>query len=272
MYKVLNITLLVFFLSMLLAPHGTVLAISAPELQSPTCGIENAEFTGTQFTWTSVAGSDSYVMEYRKVIVKLDPSTGDPVLFPDSWIRLTERPEIPRITLPSPPLTSLQPNGKMYQWRVASSICTGEECILGPWGGNIGPGEDDWCSLITKTAGAPPPGGGGGDDDDDGGGGGGGGGGGDDSPLPGTGGIFQFKNPISSNTLPELINNLLNLIFGLSIVITPLVIVYAGFLMLTATGDAAKLQKARTILIWTVIAFAIILVAKGAPNVIRAIL
>ena len=85
-------------------------------------------------------------------------------------------------------------------------------------------------------------------------------------------GIFQFENPISSNTLPELIGKLLNLIFGLSIVITPLVILYAGFLMLTAAGDAAKLQKAKSILIWTVIAFAIILVAKGAPNVIQSIL
>lgn len=84
--------------------------------------------------------------------------------------------------------------------------------------------------------------------------------------------IFQIENPISSNTLPELIGNLLNFIFGLSIVIAPLSVLYAGFLMLTAAGDAAKLQKARTILIWTVIAFAIILVAKGAPEVIRSIL
>ncbi|MCP6726939.1 MAG: pilin [Patescibacteria group bacterium] len=98
-------------------------------------------------------------------------------------------------------------------------------------------------------------------------------------PDPGPGpvnppasGIFQIENPISSNTLPELIGKLLNFVFGLSIVIAPLVVLYAGFLMLTAAGDSAKIQKARSILIWTVVAFAIILVAKGAPDVIRSIL
>lgn len=99
----------------------------------------------------------------------------------------------------------------------------------------------------------------------------------DPDPGPGpvnppTSNIFQIENPISSNTLPELITKLLNFVFGLAIVIAPLIVLYAGFLMLTAAGDATKLQKARTILIWTVIAFAIILVAKGTPNVIRSIL
>ena len=89
---------------------------------------------------------------------------------------------------------------------------------------------------------------------------------------PPASGIFKIENPISSNSLPELIGKLLNFIFGLSIVIAPLMVLYAGFLMLTAAGDSAKIQKARSILIWTVVAFAIILVAKGAPEVIRSIL
>jgi len=99
----------------------------------------------------------------------------------------------------------------------------------------------------------------------------------DDCPVgpgpPGPiGGIFQIENPISSNTPQEFVNKLIDFLFGLAIVLAPLSILYAGFMMLTAAGDPAKLGKARSILIWTFVAFAIILVAKGAPNVIRSIL
>ena len=83
---------------------------------------------------------------------------------------------------------------------------------------------------------------------------------------------FSIENPISSKTLPELLGNVLNFLFGLAIIILPIVIIYAGILMVTARGDPEKLSLSRTILLWAVIAFAIILLARGLPTVLRGLL
>ena len=115
-------------------------------------------------------------------------------------------------------------------------------------------------SFSTETCPGPGsggPGGGGGAGDDGGGGGG----------IPAI-----LKNPISSQTLPQLLENVLNFLFGLSMVILPIIILYGGILLLTAGGDPTKISKSRTILLWAVIAFAIILLARGLPPVLRGLL
>ena len=81
-----------------------------------------------------------------------------------------------------------------------------------------------------------------------------------------------FQNPISSQTLPQLLENVLNFLFGLSMVILPIIILYGGILLLTAGGDPQKISKSRTILLWAVVAFAIILLARGLPPVLRGLL
>jgi len=81
-----------------------------------------------------------------------------------------------------------------------------------------------------------------------------------------------LENPISSQTLPQLLENVLNFLFGLSIVILPIIILYGGILLLTAGGDPQKISRSRTILLWAVIAFAIILLARGLPPVLRSLL
>ncbi len=128
-----------------------------------------------------------------------------------------------------------------YQWRVgACSAQASGNCVY------TGPEE-----FVTPLQPAPPEG------------------------LKGNGGggtQAVLKNPISSATLPELLKNVLNFLFSLSIVILPIIILYGGFLMLTAGGDPTKISQSRTILFWAVIAFAIILLARGLPEVIRTLL
>jgi len=98
-------------------------------------------------------------------------------------------------------------------------------------------------------------------------------------PSGGSGGAGEgggvpsvLENPISSKTLPQLLENVLNFLFGLAIVILPIIILYGGILLLTAGGDPQKISKSRTILLWAVVAFAIILLARGLPAVLRGIL
>lgn len=76
-------------------------------------------------------------------------------------------------------------------------------------------------------------------------------------------------NPLQAETLGEAINALINFLFYLAMAIAPILIIYAAFLLLTAAGDAAKINKARTIILWTLIAVAIVLLAKGLPAIIK---
>jgi hypothetical protein len=104
-------------------------------------------------------------------------------------------------------------------------------------------------TFSTEQAPAPPPNGGNG---------------GNGGGIP-----IGIINPLDADTLGEAINNLLNFLFFLGMAIGPILIIYAAFLLLTAAGDAAKVNRAKTIIFWTLIALAIILLAKGLPSALK---
>jgi len=138
-------------------------------------------------------------------------------------------------------VTGLSP-GQNYEWYVVS--CGNAECSDKAQSGA--------CSFITQQL-APPPGDGNG------------GNGGDNSPV-------DLTNPLQAKTLQEAIDAFVKFLFYLAMAVAPILIVYAGFLILTAGGDATKIKKARQIILWTLIAVAIILFAKGFPALIKGAL
>ncbi|GEM_PF-4710107 len=81
-----------------------------------------------------------------------------------------------------------------------------------------------------------------------------------------------FDNPISAQNITGLFNKVFSFMFGLAIFIIPVIVIYAAFLMLMGGGDPVKLQKGRMILMWTAIAFIIILISRGLPAVFRSLL
>lgn len=128
---------------------------------------------------------------------------------------------------------------KDYEWYVVS--CGNPECSdRAPSG---------ICSFATQGI-APPDGDGDGD-------------GGDGSPI---------TNPLQVNTLGEALDALFNFLFILTLALAPILIIYAAYLILTAAGDAVKINKARQVILWTVIAIAIVLFAKGLPALIKGAL
>jgi len=86
---------------------------------------------------------------------------------------------------------------------------------------------------------------------------------GNGGPLP------KLLNPLAAETLEEAIDALLNFLVYLAMIVAPIMIIYAGFLILTAAGNASQINKARTILFWTLAAVAIILLAKALPSIIK---
>jgi len=129
-----------------------------------------------------------------------------------------------------------------YHWKVRAANNDGD-----------GPTQSTWWGFTTEIETAPPP------PPPDGGDGNG-------------GGPVGLINPLEAQTLEEAINALINFLFLLAFTLGPLLIIYAAFLILSAAGNAAQLQKGKNIILWTLVALTIILLAKGLPSIIKGAL
>ncbi len=65
----------------------------------------------------------------------------------------------------------------------------------------------------------------------------------------------------TTNTLPELIGNIIAVLLSVLGIIFVVLVVYAGFLYLTAAGDTDKVKKAKTLLTQSIIGLIIIVAA-----------
>ncbi len=84
---------------------------------------------------------------------------------------------------------------------------------------------------------------------------------------------FQLTQPEGiPGTLEELAEKIGNFIFTISIPVAVILIIVAGIIMLTSAGNVARVARARTILWYTILGLAIILIGKGFIALITSIL
>jgi len=86
---------------------------------------------------------------------------------------------------------------------------------------------------------------------------------------------IPFKlNPPSGvpTTLGELAENIGGFILNISIPIAVILIIVAGVMMLTSAGNSARVTKAKSILWYTILGLAIILIGKGFITLVISIL
>jgi len=83
---------------------------------------------------------------------------------------------------------------------------------------------------------------------------------------------IRICNPLQTENLTDIVDNILNLLFNFALVLTPLMVVVAGVMFVTAGGDPNRISTAKRILLWTAVGFVIILLAKGLIAVLRAII
>lgn len=69
-----------------------------------------------------------------------------------------------------------------------------------------------------------------------------------------------------------MVNYLIKFAFYIALAIAPLMIIYAGFLWITSAGEAAKIQTAQKIILYTSIGLGIILLARGLIAIIKSAL
>ena len=78
-----------------------------------------------------------------------------------------------------------------------------------------------------------------------------------------------IENPLKAKTFGELINNLITFIFWIALALFPLMIVIAGIYFVTAAGNPEQIEKAKSIILYTLIGFIVILVAKGFIELLK---
>jgi len=83
--------------------------------------------------------------------------------------------------------------------------------------------------------------------------------------------FFTLGNPLNQDSFWDVMNIALSFLVLLAFIIAPILIIYAVFLMIFAVGDAVKINKAKSIITWTLVALALILSAKMLPGIIKEI-
>lgn len=68
----------------------------------------------------------------------------------------------------------------------------------------------------------------------------------------------SLKNPLSTDTLPELIGQAIKTVLGVSGSLTLAVFIYGGFVWMTAAGNVERVQKGKNTIFWAAIGLAVI--------------
>ncbi len=80
----------------------------------------------------------------------------------------------------------------------------------------------------------------------------------------------SLQNPLKYNNVSELIEAISNIVVQIGVPVVAVMIIYSGFLFVSARGNEDKLTKAKQAFLWTIIGAAIVLGAFVISRAIRA--
>ncbi|MEW5805463.1 MAG: hypothetical protein AB1721_01930 [Patescibacteria group bacterium] len=74
---------------------------------------------------------------------------------------------------------------------------------------------------------------------------------------------ITIQNPIKYGTIPEVIDAIITFLMIISFPLLTGAVIYGGFIVITAAGDPAKFNKGWQTIVYAVLGFVIVLLAKG---------
>ena len=86
------------------------------------------------------------------------------------------------------------------------------------------------------------------------------------------GGPISLPNPLNVGSVPELLNNIAGYFIYISIPVVTIMIVYGAFQILTAAGSPEKFKSGKQTIVYAIIGFIIVILAKGITALIEEIL
>ncbi len=97
--------------------------------------------------------------------------------------------------------------------------------------------------------------------------------GGQGSPGPVPGGTsVRIPNLLGSENLIQVINRVIDAIWPVATVVVMVMVLWAAYLLMFSGGVPARVQRAKDTLLWTVVGYAIIWLAKGIAFIIQDII
>ena len=89
----------------------------------------------------------------------------------------------------------------------------------------------------------------------------------------GSGGPAVLVSPLQGNlTVEDIVGKIAGVIFGLALMICPILIIWGGFEIATAGGDQNKITKGRQIITFSLVGLAIIALSAAFVEAIKQIL
>ena len=86
------------------------------------------------------------------------------------------------------------------------------------------------------------------------------------------GGTIIIENPLLSGTFEGIIGNVIDFVFNIALVVVPLMVIVGGVLFVTSGGNIQQVDRAKKLLIYSVLGFIIVLLSKGILAMINKIL
>ena len=86
--------------------------------------------------------------------------------------------------------------------------------------------------------------------------------------LPTSTGHATTDNPLSTSTVAGLVKTVTNVVYIIAYMLTVLFIMLGGFMIITSSGNPEQITRGRKIVLYTIIAFAILIAARGIINLI----
>ena len=83
---------------------------------------------------------------------------------------------------------------------------------------------------------------------------------------------WHIPNPIKCEDIPCVIYTVADLIFYIALAVVPLMIIIGGIMFIIAAGDPQKVNKAKSLLFWSVVGLSILLLARAIAAVVESII
>jgi hypothetical protein len=83
---------------------------------------------------------------------------------------------------------------------------------------------------------------------------------------------FCICSPTTNTNLQDLLDDIINYIFWIASAITPILIIIGGFYFITSGGEIERVNKAKRIITYTIVGFAIVLFARGLVAIFKDLL
>lgn len=82
----------------------------------------------------------------------------------------------------------------------------------------------------------------------------------------------EITNPLKYDTFTQLINAIIDFLFVVSLALSSLMIVLAGYYFVTASGDPKKIEAGKKIILYTLIGLGIIMFAKAISSILKLVI